>query len=76
MASFNARDNCAHRIVTIHNNPENLKPPDRYQHMRIEMPDIDVADITAHFSPTYNFIEEGRIAGQGEEVVDLICQRA
>ena len=53
------------RVITIHNNPDNLTLPATYAHLRIEMPDIDTANITAHFDPTFNFIEEGRVKGHG-----------
>lgn len=53
------------RVITIHNNPDNMTLPGAYAHLRIEMPDIDTANITAYFDPTFNFIEEGRVKGHG-----------
>lgn len=47
-------------IVTIHNNPGNLRPPPNTRHLKIEMADIDSADITPWFRPSYEFIEEAR----------------
>ncbi|KAL4422489.1 hypothetical protein ABPG75_008686 [Micractinium tetrahymenae] len=53
-------------IITIHNNPDNLKlPPGKYKHLKIELPDIDTADISAHLRPAIDFIEENRAAKRG-----------
>ncbi|EFN52440.1 hypothetical protein CHLNCDRAFT_138968 [Chlorella variabilis] len=50
-------------VVTIHNNPDNLRlPPGRYSHLKIELPDIETADISAHLRAAYDFIEEARAA--------------
>ena len=53
-------------ILTIHNNPANLKPPAGTKHLQIEMPDIDSADLTPWLRPAYEFIEEARSAGHSE----------
>ncbi|GAB4815324.1 hypothetical protein N2152v2_002370 [Parachlorella kessleri] len=50
-------------VLTIHNNPENLKPSAGVRHLKIEMPDIDSADIMPWFRPACEFIEESRSAG-------------
>ena len=52
-------------MITIHNHPQNMTLPAAYAHLKIELPDIDTADITAHFGPSFNFIEEGRVKNQG-----------
>ncbi|KAL4421080.1 hypothetical protein ABPG77_001375 [Micractinium sp. CCAP 211/92] len=53
-------------IITIHNNPDNLKlPPGKYKHLKIELPDIDTADISAHLHTAFDFIEENRAAKRG-----------
>ncbi|KAI3430229.1 hypothetical protein D9Q98_004826 [Chlorella vulgaris] len=45
-------------VVTIHNNPDNLKlPASKYSHLKIELADIDVADIGAHLRSSFDFIE-------------------
>lgn len=43
-----------------------LPPPcPRYKHLKIELPDIDTADISAHLRTAFDFIEENRIAKRG-----------
>lgn len=37
----------------------------RYSHLKIELADIDTADISAHLRPAYDFIEENRAAKRG-----------
>ncbi|KAG2450344.1 hypothetical protein HYH02_004849 [Chlamydomonas schloesseri] len=48
------------RILTIHNHPENLRPPPGIKHLRQQLPDIEDADISAYFSEAFDFIDEGR----------------
>eukprot|EP00198_Chlamydomonas_reinhardtii_P011653 XP_001700990.1 MAP kinase phosphatase 5 [Chlamydomonas reinhardtii] len=48
------------RILTIHNHPENLRPPAGIKHLRQQLPDIEDADISAYFSEAFDFIDEGR----------------
>ncbi|GBF91494.1 MAP kinase phosphatase [Raphidocelis subcapitata] len=48
------------RIVSIHNHPENLKPRAGVRHLKLELPDVETADISAHFNAAYEFIDEGR----------------
>lgn len=55
----------ARRVVTIHNNPENMALPARFRHLRFQCADVDTVDITQYFAPSYTFIEEGRAAGEG-----------
>eukprot|EP00210_Caulerpa_lentillifera_P000657 g634.t1 len=50
-------------VVTIHNNPEELKLPSRFDHLRIELPDIPTADISVHFNSVYEHIEAARDSG-------------
>ena len=53
-------------VVTIHNNPENLKLPASYRRLRIELADVETANISAWLSQAYDFLEEARAAGHGE----------
>eukprot|EP00884_Botryococcus_braunii_P013251 jgi/Botrbrau1/21927/Bobra.0249s0051.1 len=50
------------RIITVHNNPENLNPPSRFKHLKFTMADVETEDISKLFAPTYDFIEEAREA--------------
>ncbi|KAK9809657.1 hypothetical protein WJX73_001361 [Symbiochloris irregularis] len=50
------------RIVTVHNNPENLRPGARIQHLRYSLADVDTEDIAALFSPCHQYIEQARSA--------------
>uniref|UniRef100_A0A061S0J9 protein-tyrosine-phosphatase n=2 Tax=Tetraselmis sp. GSL018 TaxID=582737 RepID=A0A061S0J9_9CHLO len=50
-------------ILTIHNHPENLRPPHGVRHLKIEAPDVESFDISKHFSESYDFIEEARRRG-------------
>ncbi|GIL44377.1 hypothetical protein Vafri_1861 [Volvox africanus] len=52
------------RILTIHNHPENLRPPPHIRHLKQELPDVEDADISSLFSQAYDFIDEGRERGQ------------
>ena len=54
------------RIITIHNNPENLKVPNKYKHTQIPMADVDTEDISQHFNRTYEIIEEARVEKTGD----------
>ncbi len=54
-----------HRVVSIHNNPENLQLPAKYQRLQFSLADVDTQDISPFFAPSYDFIEEARAAGQG-----------
>ncbi|GMH33326.1 hypothetical protein BSKO_01160 [Bryopsis sp. KO-2023] len=49
-------------VVTIHNHPERTKFPAEYRHLRLEMPDIEVADISQYFNAVYGLIEDARAA--------------
>ena len=51
------------RIVTIHNNPERLKPAAGVRHLQIQMADVDTEDISPWLIPCHEFIEGGRAAG-------------
>ena len=53
------------RIVTIHNNPENLQPPARFKHLRFTLADVDTADVSQFFNASYEFIEEARVRNEG-----------
>ncbi|GFR47235.1 hypothetical protein Agub_g8919, partial [Astrephomene gubernaculifera] len=52
------------RILTIHNHPENLRPPPHITHLRQQLPDVEGADISALFAQAFDFMEEGRERGQ------------
>lgn len=52
-------------VVTIHNHPERTTFPGEYKHLRIELPDIETADISQHFNSVYKVIEEARSAETG-----------
>jgi len=61
------------RLVTIHNNPDELKLPSDFKHLKIECPDVPTADISRHFNAVYEFIEGTRDRGVGElSVVDFV----
>ena len=61
------REGVWRRVITIHNNPENLALPARFRHLRFQAADVDTVDITQFFAPSYAFIEEGRAAGEGAQ---------
>lgn len=54
------------RILTIHNNPDNLKPPSKIKHLKIELADVETEDVSRFFNDSYTFIEEARTAKEGE----------
>lgn len=54
------------RILTIHNNPENLKPPGRYKHKQFVLADVETEDVSKFFDESYTFIEESRAAKEGQ----------
>jgi hypothetical protein len=53
------------RIITIHNNPDDLKAPARFKHLKYTLADVDTENITPFFAPSFDFIEEAREAKQG-----------
>ena len=53
------------RVVTIHNNPENMQLPGRFKHLRLQLADVDTQDVSKFFAPSYTFIEEARAANEG-----------
>ncbi|DBA81048.1 TPA: hypothetical protein ACH3X2_007249 [Trebouxia sp. C0005] len=53
------------RIISIHNNPENLQVPKGFQHLKMTVADVHTQDITPYFNPSYDYIEEARLANQG-----------
>ena len=57
------------RVITIHNNPENTKLPKRFKQLRLQLADVDTQDVSQFFDTSYQFIEEGRSAGEGERDV-------
>ncbi len=56
---------CVCRVITIHNNPENMKLPSRFKHLRFQLADVDTQDVSQFFDASYQFIEEGRGANEG-----------
>lgn len=56
---------CGCRVITIHNNPENMKLPTRFKHLRFQLADVDTQDVSQFFDASYQFIEEGRGANEG-----------
>lgn len=55
------------RVITIHNNPENMKLPAKFKHLRLQLADVDTQDISKYFAPSYAFIEEARAANEGAQ---------
>lgn len=53
------------RVVSIHNNPENLELPAKFQRLQFQLADVDTQDCSPSFAPTFDFVEEARAAGQG-----------
>ena len=53
------------RVISIHNNPENLQLPAKYARLQFALADVDTQDISPYFAPSYDFIEEARAAGHG-----------
>ena len=52
-------------MITIHNNPENLKLPGRFKQLRFQLADVDTQDVSQYFNASYEFVEEARGAGEG-----------
>ena len=55
----------AHRVISIHNNPENLQPPKAFQQLKMTVADVHTQDITPFFNPSYDYIEEARAKNEG-----------
>lgn len=53
-------------MLTIHNNPENLRLPARFQRLSFVLADVDTQDVSPFFAPSYDFIEAARAAGEGD----------
>lgn len=53
------------RLISIHNNPENLQVPKGFQQLKMTVADVHTQDITPYFNPSYDFIEEARNNNQG-----------
>ncbi len=56
---------CLCRVISIHNNPENLELPAKYARLQFALADVDTQDVSPFFAPSYDFIEEARAAGHG-----------
>ena len=54
-----------HRILTVHNNPENLTPPPRFKHKRLILADVETEDVSKYFNESFTYIEEARAAHEG-----------
>ena len=64
------------RLISIHNNPENLKVPKGFQQLKMSVADVHTQDITPYFNPSYDLIEEARNSNQGKVLVASIIGRA
>lgn len=53
------------RIITVHNNPENMKPPAKYKHLQLPLADVETEDISQFFNSSYEFIEQARVDKTG-----------
>ena len=53
------------RLISIHNNPENLKVPKGFQQLKMSVADVHTQDITPYFNPSYDLIEEARNSKEG-----------
>lgn len=63
------------RLVSIHNNPENLKVPKGFQQLKMTVADVHTQDITPYFNPSYDLIEEARNSNEGDACYSR-CQPA
>ncbi len=68
LAVVNERRGCHDRVITIHNNPENMQLPAKFKHLRLQLADVDTQDISKFFATAYTFIEEARAANEGVQV--------
>ena len=66
LCSVYMQDIKVNNIITIHNNPENLKPAKGFGHLQIQLADLDTENISKHFSSSFDFIEQARSKGEGE----------
>lgn len=60
------------RVITIHNNPNDVELQSKYQHLKFQLPDLETENIAQFFQPTYEFIEQARAARQGESFLYVI----
>lgn len=60
------------RLISIHNNPENLKVPKGFQQLKMTVADVHTQDITPYFNPSYDFIEEARNSHQGTPLLQPV----
>lgn len=51
------------RIMTVHNNPEDLRPQPGVKHLTFCLPDVATANIAPLFQSSYVFIEEAKKLG-------------
>ncbi len=59
------------RVLSIHNSPEDLKLPSKMQHLQMKLADVDTQDISPFFDPSYDFIEAGIHANEGEHTTSI-----
>lgn len=52
--------------MTIHNNPENLKPQSKFKHLKFVLADVETEDVTRFFNDSYTFIEAAKAAKEGQ----------
>lgn len=63
------------RLVTVHNHPDRLAVMPGVRHLKIELADVEGADISPHFNSVYEFIADAERLKQRESsfVHDLCC---
>lgn len=54
-------------VVTIHNEPSNMKLPPRFKHVRFSLADVSTEDISQYFAPTYDIIDAARAKRHGTD---------
>ena len=69
LCSVHMQEIKVNNIITIHNNPENLKPAKGFGHLQIQLADLDTETISKHFSSSFDFIEQARSKGEGESLL-------
>lgn len=60
-------------VITIHNEPGNMKLPPRFKHVKFPLADVSTEDISQYFAPTYDIIDAARAKRQGMWAADRLC---
>lgn len=47
--------------------------PKGFQHLKMTVADVHTQDITPYFNPSYDYVEEARLANQGQCLTDPSC---